>query len=257
MDNDTMSPNLKRCTVCLNEYPDTSEYFYEYQFFDSGMDDQCIGCRDVSMVTPTFHVNILNKLPKIVELKAHIKRKKTENELREGRRTYRQQAKQDSRYKEQQRAYRKKRRQQPDYKEKQREYRKVWRKRPESRAIKKAEYQNRRARKRSLPYAFTRYDWQRAMEYFNHRCAICDRPRGLWHMIAPDHWIALADPRPDNPGTVAWNIVPLCHGVDGCNNSKNGKVAEEWLIEQFGKRKAKKILERISAYFEWVRGLAR
>lgn len=106
----------------------------------------------------------------------------------------------------------------------------------------------RRARKRSFPDAFTLQDKIRAFEYFEYRCAVCGRPRGLWHTLAMDHWIPLDSP--DCPGTVPVNMVPLCHGVDGCNNSKINRDALEWLTQHFGKRKAKQIFERVQVYFD-------
>lgn len=109
---------------------------------------------------------------------------------------------------------------------------------------------NRRARKRALPDTLTPSDWQTALDYFNHTCAVCGRQRGLWHTLAADHWIPLVSP--DCPGTIPTNIVPLCHGVGGCNNSKNDKHPETWLKEQFGDKQAKKILQRIGAYFESI-----
>lgn len=115
----------------------------------------------------------------------------------------------------------------------------------------------RRAKARSLPHRFTTSDWARALDYFDHKCAVCGRPRGLWHTLAMDHWIPLTDPRPDNPGTVASNIIPLCHsqkgGMDSCNNSKHKADPVEWLNRIYGKRKAAQILKRINAYFEWIK----
>lgn len=108
--------------------------------------------------------------------------------------------------------------------------------------------QRRLARKRSLPDTLTNADWQRCLSYFNGCCAVCGKPPGLWHTLAMDHWTALSSP--DCPGTVPTNIVPLCHGIDGCNNSKSNKPAEQWLIQKFGEKKARKILKRIHDYFD-------
>lgn len=109
----------------------------------------------------------------------------------------------------------------------------------------------------ALPHNYSPRVWSRCLDYFNHCCAVCGRPAGLWHFLANDHWIALTDPRPDNPGTVPWNIVPLCHarkdGEGCCNNSKSNLIAEDWLLKQYSKRKAGEILKRINAYFEWVK----
>ena len=110
-----------------------------------------------------------------------------------------------------------------------------------------------RARRRSLPNTFTRLDWERAQEYWNYACAVCGRQRGLWHTISQDHWVPLTDPT--CPGTVATNMLPLCCGENGCNNSKGKKNPELWLIEKLGKRKAKKKVAEINAYFGWVTDL--
>lgn len=108
----------------------------------------------------------------------------------------------------------------------------------------------RRARSRSLEAVFTQADWQSALDHFGGCCAACGRQAGLWHIIASDHWIPLS--APDCPGSVPWNIVPLCHatrdGEGGCNNSKKDRPAKVWLTEQFGERKGRAIQQRIEAY---------
>lgn len=106
------------------------------------------------------------------------------------------------------------------------------------------------ARKRSLPIAFSSSDWDAALDYWGHQCAVCGRPRGLWHTLAQDHWIPLSDPR--CPGTVPTNILPLCHGEGGCNNSKGNKDPVRWLEERLGRRRAAQKLAEIQAYFAWV-----
>ncbi len=114
-----------------------------------------------------------------------------------------------------------------------------------------AEKQRRRARQQALPCGFTRDDWRKCLDYWDNRCAACGRPKGLWHTIAADHWIPLSNP--DCPGTIPTNIIPLCHGVDGCNNSKASHDPTQWLIDHFGKRKAQDILARVEAYFTWIK----
>jgi ribosomal protein S27AE len=106
------------------------------------------------------------------------------------------------------------------------------------------------ARKKGLPNRFTSRDWDIALDYWGHKCAVCGRPRGLWHTLAQDHWIPLT--HPDCPGTLPTNILPLCHGTDGCNNSKGKKHPVEWLEEKLGKRRARRKLEEIRLYFDWV-----
>lgn len=115
----------------------------------------------------------------------------------------------------------------------------------------KAATHRRLARKRGLPATLTSNQWQACLEYFCHKCAACERSVGFWHTLAADHWIPLSDPY--CPGTTVDNTVPLCHGDGGCNNSKGAKLAEIWLVERFGKLKAKQILDRINTYFKWVK----
>ena len=81
--------------------------------------------------------------------------------------------------------------------------------------------------------------------------------------IVPDHWIAISDKRPDNPGTVALNIVPLCHTKPGapsgqscCNNNKHNSDPVKWLTREFGVKKASELLHKIEAYFDYIKGLA-
>lgn len=108
--------------------------------------------------------------------------------------------------------------------------------------------ENREARRRNLPNTLTSEEWENALSFFDYQCAVCERPlNGLFHTAAADHWIPLSDP--DCPGTTVLNIIPLCHGQDGCNNSKSNKHPDQWLVERLGKRRAKVILDRIHGYF--------
>jgi len=112
--------------------------------------------------------------------------------------------------------------------------------------------QRRRARKANLPNTLTTAEWQYAIDYFYGYCAVCGRPpKDLFktRRVNADHWIPLTK----GGGTTADNIVPLCSGEDGCNNSKHNAMPEVWLAQQFGKRKARVILQRINAYFELVK----
>lgn len=109
-------------------------------------------------------------------------------------------------------------------------------------------FAKRRARKRSLPDNYTTQDWQNCLDYFGNCCAVCGRPRGEQHTIAADHWIPLSSPQ--CPGTIPPNVVPLCHGKGGCNNSKLDKDALTWLIRKFGEEQGKAITAKIQAYFD-------
>ena len=110
-------------------------------------------------------------------------------------------------------------------------------------------WERRRARKLGLPDTFTLQEWNYALEYFNGCCAVCQRPPGLWHTLAQDHWIPIDYKGEDNPGTVAGNIIPLCHGSDGCNNKKANQMPHDWLYNIYGYKKARIIERRIDEYF--------
>lgn len=113
----------------------------------------------------------------------------------------------------------------------------------------KAIKQRYRARKAGLPDSFSKAEWQHALDYFGGCCAVCGRPlMGMLHKAHCDHWIPLSDP--SCPGSIARNLLPLCGGVDGCNNSKGGKHPDLWLTEKLGKRKAKQVKKKIQAYFD-------
>jgi len=127
-----------------------------------------------------------------------------------------------------------------------REYQRNYRRRnPEK---KKAQDIRRRATKLGLPDSFSAGDWNLAVAFFDGCCAVCGRQPGLWHTLAADHWIPLRSP--DCPGTVTWNIVPLCHGDGGCNNSKHARNPADWLIATYGKRKGMVILRRVEEFLE-------
>lgn len=108
----------------------------------------------------------------------------------------------------------------------------------------------RRARENELPDNFTSNDWEFCLKWWNYSCAVCGRPSGESHIIAADHWIPIS--KSDSPGTVVWNIIPLCHGRKGCNNSKGGKDPIEWLIKKIGEGNANILINRINEYFSLV-----
>lgn len=112
---------------------------------------------------------------------------------------------------------------------------------------KKAKHANLEARKRGLPATLTAEDWQHALGYFDNRCAICGN-QDLF--LAMDHWIPFNDP--NCPGTTSKNILPLCHGVNGCNNNKAYMNPEKWLMAFLGKSKGQQKLVEIQAYFDSV-----
>ena len=42
----------------------------------------------------------------------------------------------------------------------------------------------------------------------------------------------------------------------GCNNKKHSKMPNEWLVEEYGTRKANEILDKVRTFFETVRKTA-
>jgi len=117
-----------------------------------------------------------------------------------------------------------------------------------------------RSRKANLPDTLTKDEWLFALKYFENRCAVCGKsPQEYPDLyLAADHWIALSDPREDNPGTVATNIIPLCHTktkgtYGGCNNSKKHKDPKIWLKEKYSEEEVQIILDKIQKYFDIFR----
>jgi hypothetical protein len=132
----------------------------------------------------------------------------------------------------------------------------------EKRALARLLRHARRTRMKGLPFAFTRTHELFMQNYWGHACAICGTPADFWHVIAWDHWIPVSDQT--CPGTVPFNILPLCHGRKGartlsgpraCNNAKQARDPVVWLTERLGPRKAKAKLREIQHYFEAVTAL--
>lgn len=181
------------------------------------------------------------------QLKYRSERKERYRELT--RKSYR---KNKAKYVSQNKQYRKR----PEVKKRQADYMRVWTQ--ENRDKVKVIAIRREARKRELPDTFTVEQWQFALNYFNGCCAVCGRQlHDLFgtHTAAADHWIPLSYEGEDNPGTVATNIVPLCHGEDGCNNSKRNLLPDVWLVSKFGKRDAVVILARVNTYFDSIKSI--
>lgn len=115
----------------------------------------------------------------------------------------------------------------------------------------------RRTAEHNLLHDFTAQDWEYALKYFHNRCAVCEQQlMDLFgeRMVSMDHWIPVTSS--DCPGTIPSNMIPLCMGKGGCNNSKNNTAPAKWLISRFGKRKANKIEQRINQFFETVRKIS-
>jgi hypothetical protein len=108
----------------------------------------------------------------------------------------------------------------------------------------------RRTRVQELPATFTPEDEAFMLQYWSYACAACGNQNGFEWFLALDHWIPVKSP--ECPGTIATNMIPLCHGTGGCNNSKHNLPPEEWLVRRFGARKAKAIAKKVQEYFAIV-----
>lgn len=229
---------LKRCSKCGVEKPATSEYFYSRTDYQGKLRSACIACtraigKDYDQRTPRnrraqqmlyYHEN--REVYRERDRLRYLNNKQSELERN--------------------RLYHK--RNKATISARHRSYRQS---NPE---LIKSYYHNYRARRLSLPADLTASDIHFATDYWNNRCCICGRQfKDLFgeHTLAFDHWIPLSNP--DSLGTVPHNMLPMCHGVGGCNNSKGAKDPLEWLTDKLGKRKAKQKLKEIEAYFDLVR----
>lgn len=109
----------------------------------------------------------------------------------------------------------------------------------------------RRSILRNLPYSYTKEHWQYAKQYWGFACAVCGNQEGFLWTLAMDHWCGVTNPA--CPGTVPWNIIPLCQGIGGCNNQKAKRDPFQWLCDKLGVRKARKKLKEIEAFLEGQR----
>lgn len=234
-----MNPPQKVCKDCGNSYPATESYFPKVSRNQSKLKPRCYNCQRKK------HAQDMQEWrSRHPGASATYQRDYRKYHLEHIRGLDRIRGKRDSqKRKEWQRQYRKR------HPEKVRKARKS-KDTEHGRKLINVAIARRRARKLALPRRWSIDDWEKCLEYWGHTCAVCGRPQGLWHTLAMDHWIPLSDPA--CPGTVKENIVPLCHGEGGCNNSKGNRAPREWLIERYGARKARKILEKILEYFHSI-----
>lgn len=220
MVNDTTP--LKRCTKCGTEYPATTEYFYKHTSNKSGMYAHCKQCHN-----------------KMTAITSAAWQRANPDRVKEIQRRYQE------RHPERVAAWKRK------YTERNRDkhYAAVakWRRaNPEAGRTVSQRYA---ARKRNLPSTLTTKQWLSCLEYWNHTCAYCGAQQSFWHVLEQEHHVPVST----GGGYTADNIVPACKS---CNSRKLDRVASDWLIETFGKRKARAALERIEAYFEYIKSLA-
>lgn len=248
---------LKRCTKCRKEYPATPEYFRLKKH--RGVLILYSQCRDCERAYNAIYDKERSHTP---ERKAYNTARRNTPQYKAWLKRYRQTPeylarKKASRHTPQYKAYKKAYRQTQKHKsymkayqqtDKYKRYLKAYREDTTNLLSRRILQGRRRTRQMALPNHFSDADWQNALSYFGGCCAVCGKPSGLWHKMAMDHWIPLSSP--NCPGTIPTNILPLCHGMDGCNNSKKDRDPVVWLTDRYGPRKAKQILKRIQAYFD-------
>ena len=215
----------KRCTKCGEYFQPTTEYFRKRADIKCGLNPSCKSCENI--VTR-------NKYNQDIE-QSRIKNRQKQERNRD-------------RVRQSSRDWNRKNR------EKMAQTMREWRKNNPDKAA--AVKQGRRARNKQLPHDFTGAQRERAINYFNGCCPVCDRQfNDLFNnrTVAMDHfWI----PESRGGGYTSSNIIPLCHGLDGCNNSKSDTSPHVWLGRRYGKKKATMIMTRIEGYFEWVKQCA-
>lgn len=226
----------KRCARCANSYP-WAEFVFQRHSRD-GMGSWCRSCRNThwnqryALKAPERALKAAARKQERERLKAltpKIKKPRNAEKHRKANATYRQRHPEKIRETE--------RKARPKYLDKH----------PELRRIVKSRY---RARKQNLPDTFTVEQWAFALSYWGNCCAICSCQESFWTTFAADHWIPLSSST--CPGTIAQNILPLCHGTNGCNNSKNDSEPHAWLLRRFGASKTAKLEKAITAYFAIV-----
>lgn len=241
-----MSDNapLKRCTKCGNEYPATTEYFHARKDRPCGLTASCKFCRLAAVQTWNKENHERHVANAVKWNNEHPERVKDTNKRYFKKNQSKITARQKKWYNENKdiinEKVKKKRRANP---EKHRESNKrQYQKNPQKALIRA---HKRHARLRALPATFTEQDWIRALEYFNNVCAYCGNPPSEsdhHQTLHKEHHIPLNR----GGGFTPDNIVPACQM---CNYSKHDKEPEQWLIDNFGKEKARIISEKIRAYF--------
>jgi len=230
-----MNTPLKHCCRCGRELPGTREYFYADKRSSDGLYGHCKACHNAA-VRKRYEGDRREKT-----LKAQRQYREAFPERRKAvvKRYY-------LRHKDEHRERTRKQEQKSTTKIRRRVYR------LNNLARYRTLAKNRYALEGNLPNDFTESDWQFALNYFGHCCAVCERPlNGLFHKPHADHWIPVSSQ--DCPGSVPTNIVPLCGGVGGCNQSKHARDPQTWLLQKLGDKQGRAILAKVQEFFSQVR----
>ncbi len=254
-----MSEPMKTCTKCGETFPATTEWFLRHKGGKFGLHGQRKTCLR-EQARKRHAENPKENTEKTREAARKRYAKNPEKTRARARKNY---AKNPEKARENARKWHKKNPEKAnEYERKRRaenpeKVRKSARKWQTENPEKINEYERkRRALLHELPFNFPPWMKQRALDYFHNCCAVCGRQlEDLFdgHKAALNHWIAIKDPRPDNPGTVSTNMIPLCDGTDGCSNSKNKNDPYKWVNQKYSDHEAREIINRVDTYIEWVR----
>lgn len=256
--------NTKRCIACGNEFPATPDYFTRRKASSDGLHSRCIKCK--REYDSAIHSTPEQKAKRKTYLSGAYKERANQLQRERNARLSPDEKQKLTFYK---REWFNRKMQDPEYRISVKTQQSEYHKRPEvlqrqsaafRRAVKEGRYKEarqikdhrRKAKKRQLPNNLTTTQWCNALNYFGNKCAVCGCEIGDGgRVLSADHWIPLSSP--NCPGTVVENMIPLCHGVGGCNNSKSNKDAFQWLKNTFGIERAQIVMDRIISYFEWAK----
>lgn len=90
--------------------------------------------------------------------------------------------------------------------------------------------------------------WEVCLDYWGHRCAVCERPKADGLLLAIDHWL----PYTNGNELSILNVIPLCQGKHGCNNTKTTRAPYAWLVASLGSDAGQEKHAEIDQYFAWV-----
>lgn len=259
MSDSTLLSPVKQCNTCGNIYPATVEYFTSSKRHSFGVRGKCKACRNKQeQAYRDIHREQINA-------RTIARRALNPEQYRNYHRQWR--ANNPDRVRARAEADKARyviNKSNPEYMERRRQKRVQRRKEsgvPRKRrergvnlgidqaTVSKISAHNRRAKAKGLAGTLTPQQWIHALGYFENSCAVCGRKfDGETCVAAIDHWIPLS--AEGCQGTVARNIVPLCHSFkNGCNTTKRNKNPHNWLTGNYNAVEVAAIESRIEAYF--------
>lgn len=265
----------KRCTVCGETFPVTTEWFYKLKKGKYGLHPSCKKCHSIKYGhKPKVDLHLpygvkrctkcgqdypatienfsrepkgtygLRSICKIC-VREYNHQRSQDPELRKQKNTANRQRREDPECRAKERDASRQRREDPEYRAKEREYQRVYRAKPDVRQRLYINTNNRCARKRNLDNDFTLKEWQTCLAYWNNKCCYCGCEGAKKNPITIDHFIPVIK----NGATTRLNMLPACKS---CNCSKNKTDVTLWLTRKYGATRAAEILAQIAKYFEWV-----